>query len=132
MMEDIKSHEKRALRLKKMWEEKVKRDEEALEARSRGISEKMPKAADEETESNAEEETEDESSAPTLVCTFLECIFKVLLIMCWLRRRLPQTQGRWRRQRAPRKRTTTMRRAGVLARGPGLPAGGTVPADDLQ
>ena len=39
-----------------MWEEKVKRDEEALEARSRGISEKMPKAADEETESNAEEE----------------------------------------------------------------------------
>ena len=69
MMEDIKSHEKRALRLKKMWEEKVKRDEEALEARSRGISEKMLKAADEETESNAEEETEDQTPTQTLVCT---------------------------------------------------------------
>ena len=101
----------------------------------------MPKAADEETETYAEEETEDESSTPTLVCTFLRCIFKVFLIMCWLRRRLPQTQGRWRRQRAPmkrtcsslsRKRTTRRRRAGVVARGPGLPTGGTVPADGLQ
>ena len=105
------------------------------------ISEKMPKAADEETETYAEEETEDESSTPTLVCTFLKCVFKVFLIMCWLRRRLPQTQGRWRRQRAPmkrtcsslsRKRTTRRRRAGVVARGPGLPTGGTVPANGLQ
>ena len=105
------------------------------------ISEKMPKTADEETETYAEEETEDESFTPTLVCTFLRCIFKVFLIMCWLRRRLPQTQGRWRRQRAPmkrtcsslsRKRTTRRRRAGVVARGPGLPTGGTVPADGLQ
>ena len=105
------------------------------------ISEKMPKTADEETETYAEEETEDESFTPTLVCTFLRCIFKVFLIMCWLRRRLPQTQGRWRRQRAPmkrtcsslsRKRTTRRRRAGVVARGPGLPTGGTVPANGLQ
>ena len=105
------------------------------------ISEKMPKAVDEETETCTEEETEDESSTPTLVCTFLKCVFKVFLIMCWHRRRLPQTQGRWRRQRAPmkrtcsslsRKRTTRRGRAGVVARGPGLPTGGTVPADGLQ
>ena len=76
MMEDIKSLEKRALKLKKMWEEKVKRDKEALATRGRGISEKMPKAADVKTESNADEETEDKSSTPTLVCTFLKCIFK--------------------------------------------------------
>ena len=107
MMEDIKSLEKRALKLKKMWEEKVKRDmklknmweekvkrdKEALEARGRGIREKMPKAAGKKTESNADEETEDKSSTKTLVCTFLKCIFKVFLIMCWLRRRLPQTQA---------------------------------------
>ena len=71
-----------------------------------------------------------------------DVFFKVFLIMCWLRRRLmPQTQGRWRRQRAPmkrtcsslsRKRTTRRGRAGVVARGPGLPTGGTVPADGLQ
>ena len=66
--------------------------------------------------------------------------FKVFLILCWLRRRLPQTQGRWRRQRAPMKKTcsslsrkrTRRRVAGVVARGPGLPTGGTVPANGLQ
>merc|ERR1712107_283022 len=58
MISDILSLEKKALKLKKMREEKVRRDEEPTEARSRLISEKMPKCAD--------EETEDESSTPTL------------------------------------------------------------------
>merc|ERR1712107_227450 len=66
MISDILSLEKKALKLKKMREEKVRRDEEPTEARSRLISEKMPKAADEETETCTEEETEDESSTPTL------------------------------------------------------------------
>ena len=39
MIKDILSLEKKALKLKKMREEKVRRDEEATEARSRMISE---------------------------------------------------------------------------------------------
>ena len=141
LKEHLKSLEKMAKKLRKMREDRVKRDDEAIEARSRKIIEKMLKTKDKEAENNADEETGDVSSTPTLVCTFLMCIFKVFLIMCWHRRRLPQTQGRWRRQRAPmkrtcsslsRKRTTRRRRAGVVARGPGLPAGGTVPANGLQ
>ena len=46
------------------------------------ISEKMPKAADEETETCTEEETEDESSTPTLVCTFLRCFFSKFSSSC--------------------------------------------------
>ena len=95
LKEHLRSLEKMVMKLRKMREEKVKRDDEAIEARSRKISEKMLKTKDKEAENNADEETGDVSSTPTLVCTLLDFIFTVD-IMCWLRRRLQQTKGRWK------------------------------------
>ena len=95
LKEHLKSLEKMAKKLRKMREDRVKRDDEAIEARSRKINEKMLKTKDKEAEKNADEETGDVSSTPTLVCTLLDFIFTVD-IMCWLRRRLQQTKGRWK------------------------------------
>ena len=95
LKEHLKSLEKMAMKLRKMREEKVKRDDEAIEGRSRKISEKMLKTKDKEAENNADEETGDVPSTPTLVCTLLDFIFTVV-IMCWLRRRLQQTKRRWK------------------------------------
>ena len=75
LKEHLKSLEKMAMKLRKMRGEKVKRDDEAIEGRSRKISEKMLKTKDKEAEKNADEETEDVSSTPTLVCTLLDSIF---------------------------------------------------------